>query len=100
MTDLSTQSQILKLTAKRLTPARDACKDCLHQMDKKLSEAINLLNSGEKEKSRQVLLELVFTHPSDPVVLHQCASTHDSMGLEEIEAGLLYAIDLNKVWKK
>ena len=66
-------------------------------MNQNLLEAIRLRAVGESESSRQLLLDLVAAQPDDPLILYQCAWTHDAMGLEReavnfyeraIEAGL------------
>jgi tetratricopeptide (TPR) repeat protein len=52
------------------------------ETNEKLNEAISLRKSGEKEASRQLLLEMVSLEPENPEILYQCAWTHDGMGLE------------------
>ena len=56
-------------------------------MNTQLSEAIRLRESGDKEGSRRLLLEMVLLHPNDPVTLYQCAWTHDSLGREREAVG-------------
>lgn len=51
-------------------------------IEAKLAEAVQLRNSGDKEGSRRLLLELLKTDPTHAQLLYQCAWTHDSMGLE------------------
>lgn len=54
-----------------------------------LARAVELRARGELEPSRQLLLELVETHPEHAEALYHCAWAHDCMGLEQ-EAAPFY----------
>jgi tetratricopeptide (TPR) repeat protein len=56
-------------------------------MDQKLKEAIRLRTLGQTEAAKQILLELVSAKPNHPIILYQCAWTHDAMGLEREAVG-------------
>ncbi len=55
-------------------------------MNERLKEAIRLRTEGDKETSREILLQLVSEDPSSPDFLYQCAWTHDAMGFEQAAA--------------
>lgn len=48
----------------------------------KLSQAIQLRESGKQEEARDVLLQLHAEFPDDAQVNYQCAWIHDALGLE------------------
>ncbi|MBM7583653.1 tetratricopeptide (TPR) repeat protein [Bacillus pakistanensis] len=54
-------------------------------MEEKLEKAINLRNEGKYKESNQLLLNLVDTHPENPLINYHCAWSFDVMG-NEIEA--------------
>jgi tetratricopeptide (TPR) repeat protein len=47
-----------------------------------LTTAIRLREAGKHEEARQMLLDLLKSHPDDPQANYQCAWVHDTLGLE------------------
>lgn len=48
----------------------------------KLSQAIQLRESGKQEEAKEILMKLHSEFPDDTQVNYQCAWIHDSLGLE------------------